>query len=89
MNREGRILNHDYVISTVSGRVEEVVIEVHSRIYEWEKLFTVRTNNGNLETVSVGLSGEVVSIEVKPGDSIIPGMVLAFIKDDLFPMGSD
>lgn len=87
--RGGRMLNHEFVVSKVSGIVEEVAIEVHSRIYEWERLFTVRTKNGNLETVSVGLSGEIISIEVKPGDCIIPGMVLAFIKDDLIPMGSD
>ncbi|MCM3603493.1 hypothetical protein M3175_22630 [Robertmurraya korlensis] len=82
-------MNHDFVVSAVSGKVEEVAIEVHSRIYEWEKLFTIRMENGHLETVSVGLSGEVVSIEVKTGDCIIPGMVLAFIKDDLIPTGSD
>lgn len=82
-------MNHDFIVSNVSGTVEEVAIEVHTRIYEWEKLFTVRTHNGNLETVSVGLSGEIISIEVKPGDCIIPGMVLAFIKDDLIPTGSD
>jgi hypothetical protein len=82
-------LTHEYIVSTVSGTVEEVAIEVHSRIDEWEKLFTVRTHNGILETVSVGLSGEIISIEVKPGDCIIPGMVLAFIKDDLITMGSE
>jgi hypothetical protein len=82
-------MNHEFVVSAVSGKVEEVSIEVHSRIYEWEKLFTIRTENGYLETVSVGLSGEVISIEVKTGDCIIPGMVLAFIKDDLIPTGSD
>ncbi|MGG7622272.1 hypothetical protein [Bacillus coreaensis] len=82
-------MNHEFVVSSVSGKVEEVAIEVHSRIYEWEKLFTIRTENGHLETVSVGLSGEIISIEVKAGDSIIPGMVLAFIKDDLIPTGSD
>ncbi|MGI8387155.1 hypothetical protein [Robertmurraya sp. P23] len=82
-------MNHEFVVSTVSGKVEEVAIEVHSRIYEWEKLFTIRTENGHLETVSVGLSGEVISIEVNTGDCIIPGMVLAFIKDDLIPTGCD
>lgn len=82
-------MNHEFVVSAVSGKIEEVAIEVHSRIYEWEKLFTIRKEDGHLETVSVGLSGEVISIEVKTGDCIIPGMVLAFIKDDLITTGSD
>ena len=82
-------MNLDFVVSPVSGTIEEVIVEINSKIYEWEPLFTIRTGNGRLENISVGLSGEVVSVEVKTGDHIIPGMVLAFIKDDLILTGSD
>jgi biotin carboxyl carrier protein len=44
---------------------------------------------GNIETVSIGVCGEVYSLEVQKGDRVIPGMVLAFIKEDLIGCESD
>ncbi|AFU12010.1 Acetyl-CoA carboxylase [Bacillus cereus Rock3-29] len=37
----------------------------------------------------MGCSGEVHSLEVEAGDKVIPGMVLAYIQEDLFVSGSD
>lgn len=82
-------MNHEFVISSCYGVVEEVSIDIHSRIYEWEKLFTIRKANGNLEIVRFGLSGKVKSLEVQQGDRVIPGMVLAYINEDLVVSGSD
>jgi hypothetical protein len=81
--------NYEFIISTCSGIIEEVAIHNQSRIYEWEELFTIKKVNGSLETVSVGLSGEVYSLEVQKGDRVIPGMVLAYIKEDVIASGSD
>lgn len=83
------ILNYEFVISSCDGVIEEITVSRHSRIYEWEKLFTIRTDSGQLETVSTGISGEIYSLEVQVGDRVIPGMVLAFIKEDLVASGSD
>ncbi|MBU8879989.1 hypothetical protein BGM26_13470 [Bacillus sp. FJAT-29790] len=82
-------MNHEFIISSCYGIIEDISIDIHSRIYEWEKLFTIRTVHGSLETVSVGFSGKVHSLEVQKGDRVIPGMVLAFIKEDLIVSGSD
>jgi len=82
-------VNHEFIVSLYDGIVEEVSIAIHSRIYEWEKLFKIRTVNGNLETIRVGISGKVQSLEVQKGDRVIPGMVLAYIKEDLIASGCD
>ena len=77
------------VLSPCYGKVERVSIKSESRIYEWETLFRIKSESGNFETVQTSLSGEVESLEVQEGDHVIPGMVLAFIKEDLFVTGSD
>lgn len=77
------------VLSPCYGTVEMVSINNDSRIYEWEPLFQIKTVEGKVELVQTGLSGEVESLEVQEGDYVIPGMVLAFIKEDAFVTGSD
>lgn len=77
------------VISPCYGQVDKISIKGESRIYEWETLFMIKSELGNLETIQTSLSGEVESLEVQEGDYVIPGMVLAYIKEDLFVTGSD
>ncbi|MGM0923971.1 MAG: hypothetical protein ACQEWW_22645 [Bacillota bacterium] len=81
--------HHEFIISSCYGTVEEVSINNQSRIYEWENLFTIKTIHGERETIRVGISGEVHSLEVQIGDKVIPGMVLAFVKEDAVASGSD
>lgn len=83
------MVNHEYIISSCYGTVEEISIDIESRIYEWEQLFQIKTVNGNMEAIRVGISGKVQSLEVQKGDRVIPGMVLAYIKEDLIASGSD
>lgn len=77
------------VLSPCYGKVERISINNESRIYEWETLFMIKSESGTLETIQTSLSGEVESLEVQEGDYVIPGMVLAYIKEDLFVTGSD
>lgn len=77
------------VLSPCYGKVEKISIKEESRIYEWETLFMIKSESGKLEIVRTGLSGAVESLEVQEGDYVIPGMVLAYIKEDLFVTGSD
>ncbi|MEH7074891.1 biotin/lipoyl-binding protein [Neobacillus drentensis] len=77
------------VLSPCYGKVERISILDESRIYEWETLFIIKSESGELETVQTSLSGEVESLEVQEGDYVVPGMVLAYIKEDLFVTGSD
>lgn len=77
------------VLSPVYGKVEKVSIKSKSRIYEWETLFLIKTEEGKVEMIQTSVSGEIESLEVQEGDNVIPGMVLAYIKEDLFVTGSD
>jgi len=77
------------VLSPCYGQVKRISIMDKLRIYEWETLFIIESESGKLETVQTSLSGEVESLEVQEGDYVVPGMVLAYIKEDLFVTGSD
>ncbi|WP_088071443.1 hypothetical protein [Gottfriedia luciferensis] len=77
------------IVSDYHGIVERTAIEKDSRIYEWEPLFYIKTSDGNTRVIHQGISGEIVSLEVSQGDKVVPGMVLAFVKEDLFVTASD
>ncbi|WP_042354249.1 hypothetical protein [Bacillus rubiinfantis] len=77
------------LLSPCFGKVESITFADAERIYEWEPLFTIRREDGSMEVVQAALSGKIESIEVQLGDIVIPGMVLAYVKEDLFVTGSD
>ncbi|CAM3432308.1 hypothetical protein [Cytobacillus oceanisediminis] len=77
------------IISPCQGRVERVEITNESRIYEWDPLFYIKTPEGHVEVIQIGVSGEIESLEVQVGEAVIPGMVLAYIKEDLYVTGTD
>ncbi|WP_409300668.1 hypothetical protein [Peribacillus sp. SCS-155] len=77
------------ILSPSYGWVEKVLAKQAERIYEWETLFSIRTEGGKAELIQTYFSGEIKSLEVQEGDYVIPGMVLAYIKEDLFVTGSD
>lgn len=73
----------EMITSPCYGTIEKVSIDKNSRIYEWEPLFYVKTFDGGTEVIKMGISGEVQSLEVQEGDKVIPGMVLAYIKEEI------
>ena len=77
------------VLSPFYGEIKKISINNESRIYEWEPLFQIKTDEGTFETIHTGISGEIQSLEVQEGDKVIPGMVLAYVKEDLFVTGSN
>jgi biotin carboxyl carrier protein len=77
------------IISPCIGNVEKISIKNNERIYEWEPLFIIKSAEGTIEMVQTGVSGKIESLEVQVGDQVIPGMVLAYIKEDLYVTGSD
>ncbi|MFF3024197.1 hypothetical protein ACFVRR_16345 [Gottfriedia sp. NPDC057948] len=77
------------IVSDYHGTVEGTAIQKDSRIYEWEPLFFIKTTDGFTKVIHQGISGEIVSLEVSIGDKIVPGMVLAYVKEDLFVTASD
>ncbi|MGR6342313.1 hypothetical protein ACU5CE_31650 [Priestia megaterium] len=84
MKGDYNMISHEFIMSPCYGIIEDILIQIHSQIYEGEPLFKIRNREGNIETVRVELSGKIHSLEVQKGDRVIPGVVLAFIKEDSF-----
>lgn len=89
MRLEGDYMCFGVLLSPCYGKIVTIPIKDADRIYEWEPLFTIRREDGSYEIVQTSLSGRIESIEVQEGDTVIPGMVLAYVKEDLFVTGSD
>lgn len=79
----------EVVLSPCSGTVETVFTKEENHVYEWEKLFLIKTKNGKIEEVSIGISGYITSLPVKKGQEVNSQTVLATIQDDLLITGSD
>ncbi|MGE7766961.1 hypothetical protein [Peribacillus sp. NPDC096540] len=79
----------DVILSPCHGKVERVLITRNSGFYEWEPLFHIKTADGRVEIIDIGVSGEVESLEVLEGEQVEAGKVLAYFKEDLFVTGSD
>lgn len=77
------------IYSPCSGTVENVLTKEQNHVYEWEKLFLIKTNKGVIEEISIGISGYITSLRVKQGQKVSSETVLATIQDDLLITGSD
>jgi multidrug resistance efflux pump len=77
------------IYSPCSGTVEQVLTKENDHVYEWEKLFLIKTNNGRIEEISIGISGYITSLNVKKGQMVTSTTQLATIQDDLLITGSD
>lgn len=77
------------IYSPCNGVVEEVLINENSYVYEWEKLLIIRNNNGILEEVAVGISGNVLSVDVVLGQEVDMNTVLCKVEDDLLITGCE
>ena len=71
------------------GTVEQVYVQKNSYVYEWERLFLVKTEDGKLIDVSIGASGHITEINVTAGDPINRKLPLALLQDDFVITGSD
>jgi hypothetical protein len=71
------------------GTVEHVYIEKDSYVYEWEKLFLIKTDDGRLINISIGTSGYITELNVTVGDQVTGNTPLALLQDDFVISGSD
>lgn len=81
--------NKEIVTSPFDGIVKKIMTKAKNRIYEWEPLLAIQTDDGAVVQISVGISGIIEKFTVSEGDRVIPGTVLAYIDDDLLVTGSD
>ena len=77
------------IFSPCSGTVETVLTEENNHVYEWEKLLLIKTHNGSIEEISIGISGYITYLPVKKGQQVNSQTVLAIIQDDMKITGSD
>lgn len=77
------------IYSSYEGKVEEIFINESSYVYEWEKLMMIRKNNGDLEKVAVGISGNIRLVNVVVGQQINTDTLLVTLEDDLLITGCE
>ncbi|MCM2533174.1 hypothetical protein NDK43_13170 [Neobacillus pocheonensis] len=82
-------VTEETIYSPWSGTVEVVLTRKNNHVYEWEKLFLIKTNSGRMEEISIGISGYITSLRVGSGQKINSDTILATIQDDLLITGSD
>ena len=83
------IVTEEKLYCPCNGTVEKVFTKENNHVYEWEKLFLIKTNHGVIEEISIGISGYITTLDVKAGQKVNHETVLATIKDDLQITGSD
>jgi pyruvate carboxylase len=82
-------VTEEEIFSPCSGSVVSVLTEQNNHVYEWEKLFLIKTENGKIEEISVGISGYIISLPIKKGQEVTAQTLLATIQDDMLITGSD
>ncbi|WP_459502191.1 biotin/lipoyl attachment domain-containing protein [Bacillus sp. C1] len=77
------------VYSPCYGKVEKLFVTESSYIYEWEKLALIETIDKEKVEIKVGISGDIVLLEVEEGQSITDKTRLIAVRDDMLITGSD
>ena len=77
------------IYSSCTGIVEEIFINESSYVYEWEKLMMIRKNDGELEKIAVGISGNIRLVNVEVGQEIDADTLLVKLEDDLLITGCE
>ena len=77
------------IYSSCTGIVEEIFINESSYVYEWEKLMMIRKNDGEIEKIAVGISGNIRLVNVEVGQEHCADTLLVKIEDDLLITGCE
>ncbi|MBC6971120.1 hypothetical protein H9I32_01395 [Bacillus sp. Xin] len=77
------------VYSPCYGKVEKLFVTESSYVYEWEKLALIETIDKEKVEIKVGISGDIVLLEVEEGQSITNKTRLIAVRDDMLITGSD
>ncbi|MDM5192002.1 hypothetical protein QUG02_03185 [Bacillus hominis] len=77
------------IYSSCTGIVEEIFINESSYVYEWEKLMMIRKNDGEIEKIAVGISGNIRLVNVEVGQNIDADTLLVKLEDDLLITGCE
>ncbi|ABS20845.1 biotin/lipoyl-binding protein [Bacillus cytotoxicus] len=77
------------IYSPCIGVVEEIFVDESSYVYEWEKLMMIRKNDGTLEKVAVGISGNIRAVNIEVGQKVNTDTLLITLEDDLIITGCE
>ncbi|KAB2442735.1 hypothetical protein [Bacillus luti] len=77
------------IYSSYEGKIEEIFVNESSYVYEWEKLMMIRKNNGEIEKIAVGISGNIRLVNVEIGQEINGDTLLVKLEDDLLITGCE
>ncbi|EMA6343890.1 biotin/lipoyl-binding protein [Bacillus cytotoxicus] len=77
------------IYSSCIGVVEEIFVDESSYVYEWEKLMMIRKNDGTLEKVAVGISGNIRAVHIEVGQKVNTDTLLITLEDDLIITGCE
>lgn len=74
----------EMVASPYQGVVHKICAEKKAKLQESEALFIIRNEQGELFPINMDVTSVIHSLEVNEGDTVIPGMVLAYVQEELF-----
>lgn len=77
------------VYSPCHGVIEEILVQQSSYVYEWEKLFVIKKSDGTLEEAAVGVSGNILAVEVTLGQEVNEQTLLCKLEDDWLITGCE
>ena len=70
------------------GIIEQIYIQEDSYVYEWEKLFLLKTLDGKRMDVSINASGYITKVHVNEGDRVTKNTTLAVLQEDFIISGA-
>ncbi|MFS0646995.1 hypothetical protein [Siminovitchia sp. 179-K 8D1 HS] len=71
----------EMILSPCDGMLEKVLIHQEADIQRFLTIFKIKKSDGTLYEVKKSYRGNLLSVEVKEGDEILKGMVLAYVED--------
>lgn len=77
-------MEYELVTSPCDGVIQEVFVRKDSQIEEGDKLFSIQDKKGNLLEIVIDIEGKIHSLEVQTGDVVVTGMVLAYVKEEIY-----
>lgn len=71
----------EMILSPCDGMLEKILIHQEADIQRCSTIFKIKKSDGTLYEVKKSYRGNLLSVEVKEGDEILKGMVLAYVED--------
>jgi acetyl/propionyl-CoA carboxylase alpha subunit len=71
----------EMILSPCDGMLEEIVIHHEQEAKRCSTIFKIKKTDGTFLELKKSYIGKVLSVEVKEGDEVVKGMVLAYVEE--------